>query len=430
MRRQRKSMTDEQRYAAYMALHTLNLARGGKFKRNDKKDVAQIFQVGVQHIRKIWTTAKEQIALGREVDVSSKRKGRKGKDDTLSQIPTVPLNRRSTLRSLARALGVSHTTLYQKLKLHKIRRHSNRLKPSLKEKNKRERIKFCLSMLDETTLAAPRPKFISMHNIVHIDEKWFYMTKMNRCYYLLPEEDDPVRTVRNKNCIGKVMFLTAVARPRYDAEGNMTFSGKIGVWPFVQEIPAARRSEYRARGTIEIKSFNMNRRVMRRYMIEKVVPGIKEVWPADDTNPILIQQDNARTHILPGDAEFAEAVATTGLDIRIIQQPPNSPDLNALDLGYFRSLESLTDCRAPTTIKELIQGVQEEFDEYDVDKLNRIFLTLQTIMVEVMNYRGGNSYKIPHLRKERLERQGMLPPMIHFPREVYDNAMEILGQDV
>lgn len=165
-------------------------------------------------------------------------------------------------------------------------------------------------------------------------------------------------------------------------------------------------------------------------MIEKVVPGIKEVWPTDDIGPILIQQDNAKTHILPGDAEFAEAVATTGLDIRIIQQPPNSPDLNALDLGYFRSLESLTDCRAPTTIKELIQGVQEEFDEYDVDKLNRIFLTLQTIMVEVMNYRGGNSYKIPHLRKERSERQGMLPPMIHFPREVYDNAMEILGQDV
>uniref|UniRef100_A0A452XE60 Uncharacterized protein n=3 Tax=Aegilops tauschii subsp. strangulata TaxID=200361 RepID=A0A452XE60_AEGTS len=84
------------------------------------------------------------------------------------------------------------------------------------------------------------------------------MTKMNRNYYLLPEEDDPVRTIRNKNCIGKVMFLTAVARPRYDAEGNMTFSGKIGVWPFVQEIPAARRSEYRARGTIEMKSVNVN----------------------------------------------------------------------------------------------------------------------------------------------------------------------------
>uniref|UniRef100_A0A8I7B746 Uncharacterized protein n=1 Tax=Hordeum vulgare subsp. vulgare TaxID=112509 RepID=A0A8I7B746_HORVV len=67
------------------------------------------------------------------------------------------------------------------------------------------------------------------------------MTKMNRNYYLLPEEDDPDRTVRNKNCIGKVIFLTVVARPRFDTEGNVTFSGKIGVWPFVQEIPAARK---------------------------------------------------------------------------------------------------------------------------------------------------------------------------------------------
>ena len=127
------------------------------------------------------------------------------------------------------------------------------------------------------------------------------------------------------------------------------------------------------------------------------------MWPADDIGPVLIQQDNARARILPGDAKFAEAVATTGLDIRIILQPPNSLDMTALDLGYFTSLESLTDCRAPTTIEELIQGVQEEFDEYDAGKLNRIFLTLQTIMVEVMNYEGGNSYKIPHLRKERLE---------------------------
>ena len=51
-------------------------------------------------------------------------------------------------------------------------------------------------------------------------------------------------------------------------------------------------------------------------------------------------------------------------------------------------------------------------------------------MVEVMNHGGENSYKIPHLRKDRLERQGILPPRIHFPREVYENAMEILEQDI
>ena len=63
-----------------------------------------------------------------------------------------------------------------------------------------------------------------MHKFLHVDEKWFYMTQDGRNYYLLLEEPDPIRTIP-KNCIGKVMFLAAVARPRYDSEGNMTFNG-------------------------------------------------------------------------------------------------------------------------------------------------------------------------------------------------------------
>jgi hypothetical protein len=55
------------------------------------------------------------------------------------------------------------------------------------------------------------------------------MTKRNRTYYLLYEEQDPVRTIHNKNSIRKVMFLTAVAKPRYDEKGKETFDGKIGI---------------------------------------------------------------------------------------------------------------------------------------------------------------------------------------------------------
>ena len=90
-------------------------------------------------------------------------------------------------------------------------------------------------MLDPNTISSD-PKFIDMHNIVHIDEKWFFMTKKNKKYYLLPEEDDTHRTVQNKNSIGKVMFLAMVAMPRHDEHGNETFSGKLGVFPFVTEV--------------------------------------------------------------------------------------------------------------------------------------------------------------------------------------------------
>jgi hypothetical protein len=59
----------------------------------------------------------------------------------------------------------------------------------------------------------------------------------NSKYYLLPGEEEQYRTVQNKNHIGKVMFLTAMARPRYDDKGNCTFDGKIGAWAFIRKVP-------------------------------------------------------------------------------------------------------------------------------------------------------------------------------------------------
>jgi hypothetical protein len=77
-----------------------------------------------------------------------------------------------------------------------------------------------------------------MHNIVFIDEKWFYITKNKNNYYLLCDEDEPYRTCKSKNFIGKLMFLAVVARPRFGNEKNVTFSEKIGIFPFVYEQPA------------------------------------------------------------------------------------------------------------------------------------------------------------------------------------------------
>jgi hypothetical protein len=66
-----------------------------------------------------------------------------------------------------------------------------------------------------------------------MEKKWYNTTSKYKKYYMLPGEDDPHRTVRNKNRIGKVIFLSAVARPIFDDAGNCIFDGKLGVWPFV-----------------------------------------------------------------------------------------------------------------------------------------------------------------------------------------------------
>jgi hypothetical protein len=69
----------------------------------------------------------------------------------------------------------------------------------------------------------------------------------------------------------------------------------------------------------------------------------------------------------------------------------------------------LTDNHAPTTIKELIDNVEEEYNNYDVDKLACSFVTLQSCMIEVMKEGGGIGYSIPHMGKEQLRAEGRLP---------------------
>jgi hypothetical protein len=135
------------------------------------------------------------------------------------------------------------------------------------------------------------------------------------------------------------MFLTAVARPRSGEGGAVPFDSKIGTWAFVTETLALKKSKNREKGTLELKSLTVMRDVMREYMLNKVIPAILDKWPDEDLGrTIWIQQDNAKPHLLPNDPDFLKAVKQTDLDIRLMQQPPNSPDMNVLDLCFFRSL--------------------------------------------------------------------------------------------
>jgi hypothetical protein len=105
----------------------------------------------------------------------------------------------------------------------------------LKDENKKERLRWCISMLDQSTLPNS-PTFFEMDNIIHIDEKWFNATKKSAKFYMLLEEEDPHMTVQNKNSIDKLMFLGAVGKPKNDDEGNTIFTGKIGILPFLRKV--------------------------------------------------------------------------------------------------------------------------------------------------------------------------------------------------
>ena len=51
-----------------------------------------------------------------------------------------------------------------------------------------------------------------MMDVVHLDERWFYLTVNKRKYYLVNEEGYPYRTTKSKRFATKAMFLCAVAR--------------------------------------------------------------------------------------------------------------------------------------------------------------------------------------------------------------------------
>jgi len=95
-------------------------------------------------------------------------------------------------------------------------------------------------------------------------------------------------------------------------------------------------------------------------MVNNVLPAIRAKWPREDVNKtIFIQQDNAPSHLKVVDPIFCEAAKQEGFDIRLISQPPNSPDFNILDLGFFRAIQAIQYKKDAKTIKDLVLAVQQ-----------------------------------------------------------------------
>ena len=73
----------------------------------------------------------------------------------------------------------------------------------------------------------------------------------------------------------------------------------------------------------------------RKMVLEKVLRAIREKWPDRSDCTVTMQQDNAPAHVHETDPDVAEHGLRYGWDIRLDNQPPNSPDFNILDLGFF-----------------------------------------------------------------------------------------------
>jgi hypothetical protein len=281
-----------------------------------------------------------------------------------------------------------------------------------------KRLFYCLDWVDPLDPS----KYQDMYDVVHLDEKWFYITRDNERFLLLEDdEDDPYRSAAHKSHVRKVMFLCAMARPRFNNTTNSWFDGKLGMWPVGEWVPAQRKSARREAGVMEWKNKNMNRELYRTMLMDELIPALLLKWPRNLNRKIRIQQDGARAHIRDDDEEFAMALEEVGLNAEIYTQPTNSPDLNILDLGFFRAIQSAND-KVSSGEEDLIKHVQLAFEQFPREKVNHTWLTFQSCLNEIIKDHGGNNYRIPHMNKQRLERIGELPTVL----DVTDDLQQIL----
>lgn len=391
-------------------------------------DAGRHFKLSRHTIERLWKRGQESLKAGSLVGILSTRHtgrvGRKKIEIDTELIRNIPKRQRRTIRALAFKAGMSKSTMHARVQEGAMRRHTSTMKPFLTDRNKIERLRFCLFMINPYSTISGEYFFNDMMNVIHMDEKWFNITETTAGFYLLPQEEDPHRTAKSKRFITKVMFVAVVARPRHNSSKNSWFDGKIGIFPFTYEQAAKRNSKNRIKGTMETKIVQaIGRSECRAMLIDKILPAIRDKlprsWPGQTSDTILLQEDNAKPHTLEGDPDVALELVKDGFDMRMKRQPPNSPDFNVLDLGFFRAIQSLQHQQEQNGIDGLIAATTKSFTELESFKLNNVFLSWQQCMIECMTVKGGNNYKVPHMGKEKLERKGLLPLNLKVPMNLH-----------
>ncbi|KAF0682364.1 Aste57867_25502 [Aphanomyces stellatus] len=377
-----RELSNDERRGLFHSL--LRLKVNGKLPRGCISVLTEEYRIGKSAINKIWKQGLATEATSGVADVSSRKKGRSGRkpkrtiEEIEEKVKSAPPFFRSTYASLAASTGVPATVLWRLVKAKKILRRTSCLKPLLSDKHINDRLEYVQSFV--CTGAKGSYVWHDMMDRVHIDEKWYIVTKVNRRYYLWEDEELPVRKCKSKRHLTKVMFLTTVARPRWAYKKRVMWDGKIGTWPFVELTHAQRKSKNRPRGAPIVSPIT----------VTKLSSG---VWPGQHRHTIYIQQDNAKPHVGTDDKVVRAAGRVDGWDIQLTAQLAMSPDFNVLDLGFFNAIQSLQYQSLIRTIEDLVE---------------KTFMTLQKVMEESLKLGGDNSFLLPYLRKNKHAKDGSL----------------------
>ena len=109
-----------------------------------------------------------------------------------------------------------------------------------------------------------------------------------------------------------------------------------------------------------------------------------------------------------------------GINATLYTQAANSPDVNLLDLGFLRAIQSFNNA-APKNEEELIEAVSVAYDMYPCHMINQTWLTLQCFLNQIITHHCDNDYNIDYIGKGQLERNGNLQDVMDVVVEDVEN---------
>ncbi len=224
------------------------------------------------------------------------------------------------------------------------------------------------------------------------------------------------------------MFLRAVAKPRQNPATGDWFDGKIGCWPFIETVEARRTSVNRPKGALVTAGVSVDKAAYKGMLIQKLLPAMKtKLEPYVSDKCVVVQHDNAKPHSGAMAYDVTYECHRDGWQIRFEFQPPNSPDTNVLDLGFFRSVQSLQIKERATTIDGIVDATYAAWNKIKHETLWNNFRTYELVLVEILRHDGDNNFKLPHVGKAKLERLGQLPAQWTCPSDVKTAAVARLA---
>ena len=189
---------------------------------------------------------------------------------------------------------------------------SSYIKPKLQTQQQINRLNFVLGKIVHAGHGVY--EFDKMMNTLHVDEKWFYVSKLKQKQRTLPGTDrQDCATTRHKSHIEKIMFLCVIGVPQWyqDSRGvEQRWDGKVGIFPFIKWTEAKRTSKHRTRGAPVMESVNVTSETYRDLMTRNsaddpgVLQSIRSKVPWGATKVTVIQHDGAPGHEGKGNDVF------------------------------------------------------------------------------------------------------------------------------